>query len=96
MTPVINKNISSHLESTRAHERVMASYAFRGGGVLVCLRRCGLMLLGLWEGCCRVPSRCKVWRLRAPEPQVLLLMIFILHYLEDPGLWELWHSPFYG
>ena len=32
MTPVMNKNITSHLESTRAHERVMASYAFRGGG----------------------------------------------------------------
>ena len=30
------------------------------------------------------------------ETDELLLMIQILHYLNDPKLWELWYIPYYG
>ena len=31
-----------------------------------------------------------------PEPYLLRLMIYNLHYLKDPKLWELWDIPYYG
>ena len=28
--------------------------------------------------------------------RIFLLMIFFLHYLKDPKLWDLWYIPYHG
>ena len=33
---------------------------------------------------------------KLPLSGLLLLMIYILHFLKDPKLWELWYIPYYG